>query len=97
MDREQFYRECAEILGTNHEFNPKQPMVTGRDGHPKVNTGRWDRSLGSGRFPGRGVIRLFGERVHVCLRDPVAVMSFDNPTAALKWLRENASPDPTAS
>lgn len=61
MTDEDFYAECAALLGTSHEGERFQ--------HYKRT--RWNnRSPGRGRFPGRGLIRCFGHSVHVALLDP---------------------------
>jgi hypothetical protein len=74
QDNKSFYDRCAELLGVEHEHRPFR--------HGRRN--RWNnREPGSGRFPGRGLIRLFGSRVHVALHQPVGVNRWfdDRPTA----------------
>lgn len=63
MDNEDFYNKCAELLGVDHDYLPfKYAYRT-----------RWNnRTPGSGRFPGRGIIRKFGSQIHVALNDPVS-------------------------
>lgn len=59
-----FYRRCAEILGTDYDCKPFA-------GHRRT---RWNnRAPGSGRFPGHGLIRLFGDTVQIVLRHPVVM------------------------
>jgi hypothetical protein len=63
MNNEQFYAECAALLGTTHEGKPFPYLHSRRT--------RWNnRIAGQGRFPGRGVIRVFGDSVHVALHSP---------------------------
>jgi hypothetical protein len=61
MDDATFYGACAAILGTTYDCTP----FTGR-----VRT-RWNnRRPGGGRFPEFGLIRLFGDHVHVAIHAP---------------------------
>jgi hypothetical protein len=63
MDNEDFYNKCAELLGVEHEYLPFT--------HYKRT--RWNnRTPGSGRFPGRGIIRKFGNQIHVALTNPIS-------------------------
>jgi hypothetical protein len=65
MTNEQFYAECAALLGTSHEGEPFQYRYRTR----------WNnRTPGQGRFPGKGIIRVFGNSVHVALTDPAISM-----------------------
>lgn len=58
---QRFYQACAELLGASHDYRP----------YPYSRRTRWNnRAAGNGRFPGFGVIRLFGECVHMQLRAP---------------------------
>jgi hypothetical protein len=61
---EGFYQRCAELLGVPYTYRP----------FPYRRRTRWNnRSAGNGRFEGRGLIRLFGQTVHVALNAPVRV------------------------
>jgi hypothetical protein len=62
---EEFYRECARLLGTVHTY---RPWIG-----PPPN--RWNnRHPGNGRFPGFGTIRMHApNRIHVALRHPVHI------------------------
>lgn len=61
MNDEQFYAECAALLGTTHEGTA----------FPYRKRTRWNnRTPGRGRFTGRGTIRVFGDIVHVALNNP---------------------------
>jgi hypothetical protein len=76
---EQFYAEVAEILGTTHDYR-----------EPKRRT-RWNaRQVGNGRFPGWGLVRLFGDAVLVCLRrgPPPLIRRFASREEALEFLRQ---------
>lgn len=56
-----FYEGCARLLGTSYDC---KPFV----GHKRT---RWNnRAPGGGRFPGFGLIRLFGDHVHIALHAP---------------------------
>lgn len=84
MDNEEFYRRCADLLGTSYD-------CTGLDAPYRT---RWNnRRPGNGRFPGFGIIRLHGEEVHVSLRHPIsASRHISGRAAAIEWLaREVAS------
>lgn len=78
MDNEEFYRRCAELLGTRYD-------CTGLSAPYRT---RWNnRSPGHGRFPGFGLIRLHGDDVHVSLRHPVSMnRHFGSRREALEWL-----------
>jgi len=57
-----FYQEVAAIIGGAHEGGPFEF-------HART---RWNnRTAGQGRYPGFGTVRLFGDIVHVALREPV--------------------------
>ena len=59
-----FYEECARLIGVEYGCKPF-PWKYSRPG-------RWNnRAPGSGRYPGFGTIRKYGEDIHVCLRYPV--------------------------
>jgi hypothetical protein len=77
-----FYQGCAELLGAEHQYRR----------FPYAKRTRWNnRTAGNGRFPGFGVIRLFGDRVHMQLRAPHALnrvfASRDEALAFLAGLR----------
>ena len=80
MDNETFYSNAAVILNTTHEHLPfKYGKRT-----------RWNnRSPGSGRFPDHGIIRVFGDKVHIALYDPMISKVCDSKEEALETLREN--------
>lgn len=60
---ESFYLQCAELLGTSYNCKP----------FPYSKRTRWNnRAPGSGRYPGFGTIRKFGNQVHMSLRHPVS-------------------------
>lgn len=83
MTNETFYNKCAELLGANHEYVP----------FPWAKRTRWNnRSPGSGRFEGFGIIRVFGDKVHVSLRYPVSVNKvFNSKEEVLVALSSNGS------
>lgn len=80
MENEEFYEICADILGATHE---------GR-AFTQYKRTRWNnRTPGRGRYPGFGIIRLFGNIVHVALLNPVTVTrTFDSREEAIAFLRE---------
>jgi hypothetical protein len=79
-----FYAACADLLGAEHVYRR----------FPFRRKTRWNNRLaGNGRFPGFGLIRLFGSHVHVHLRAPVAVNRwFESRESALSFLAELPAP-----
>lgn len=73
-----FYQRCADILGAEHHYQP----------YPYRRPNRWNnRAPGNGRYPGFGIIRLFGDRVHMQLRAPQSVNCwFNSRDEALAYL-----------
>lgn len=54
-EKEAFYAQCGEILGIEHNWNT-----------PVARRTRWNaRRIGNGRFPGYGLIRVYGDQVMV--------------------------------
>lgn len=91
---EDFYSQCAEILGTGHEFRDQVPRPkVSRDGVryiPSTTQTRWGpRSPGNGRFPGFGTIRLFWpETVQINLLNPKRIaITIEGRDKALDYLR----------
>jgi hypothetical protein len=75
---ELFYLEVAAILDV-----PCVEVV-----EPKRRT-RWNaRQPGNGRYPGRGLVRAFGDRVLVQLRVPPVTRWFETRRKALEFLRQ---------
>lgn len=80
MTDEEFYRRCAEILGTTYDCEP-----FAHDWRTRWN----NRKAGSGRFPGHGIIRLFGDQVQIALRSPVPIQtSIEGREVALEYLQQ---------
>lgn len=80
-----FYDECARILGAPHAYRNPPGRIT-----------RWNnRAPGNGRFPGRGLIRVFGpHHIQISLRRPVELHLLCHSTEeALKALRAVCRPD----
>lgn len=74
MTDEEFYRRCGEILGVEH---------TGKAFAHYART-RWNnRTPGRGRYPGRGIVRLFGNTVHIALTNPPCSKTIKGRQAAL--------------
>lgn len=66
LTNEEFYNECAKILGTVYDCKPFPWTHSRRT--------RWNnRAPGSGRFPGYGLIRCYGDVIHVALHKPVYI------------------------
>lgn len=77
---EGFYEECAELLNCD-EAHCKRPA--------QYRKNRWcNRMPGSGRFVGFGIIREYGTKVHVSLRNPVKINRwFDSRQEVLVYLQ----------
>jgi hypothetical protein len=73
-----FYQAYAELLGVNHAYRR----------FPYAKPTRWNnRAAGNGRYPGVGLVRLFGKSVHVQLRAPHNVNRwFSSREEALSFL-----------
>lgn len=79
-NNEEFYEEVATILDTQHHSNP----------FPYRYRTRWNnRAAGSGRFAGRGIVRCFGDQVHIALVEPNINKICSSKQEALELLREN--------
>lgn len=92
---EDFYGECAEILGTEHEYRDQVPRPkVSRDGvvyTPSTTQTRWGpRTPGNGRFPGFGLIRLFWPNtVQINLTKPKIIsITIEGREQALDYLRK---------
>lgn len=58
QEKQDFYKRCSEILGIDHVWNTPVPHRT-----------RWNnRNIGNGRFPGFGLIRIYGDKFVVTSR-----------------------------
>ena len=93
MKIDEFYRECEDILGVKTKYKEqklynKVDRETGEIYKVPTRATRWGgREPGNGRFPGRGMIRVFGSTIHVSLRDPVVsgiFSSFEDVLVALR-------------
>ncbi|WP_081162841.1 hypothetical protein [Ensifer aridi] len=86
IDRKTFYDECSRILGAPHVF--RAPL------RGKIN--RWNnRAPGNGRFPGYGLIRMYGSHhIQITLRRPaelnIVCHSKEEALTALRALRDSA-------
>jgi hypothetical protein len=93
---EDFYLTCAEILGASTTYKdatpfPRWDRETGQMYIPGTRATRWGgREPGNGRFPGFGIIRLFGPtNIQVCLTNPISVQRyFTSMDAVLIFLRK---------
>ncbi len=77
---EDFYGQCAEILGTEHVYR-----------EPASRPTRWGpRTPGNGRFPDFGMIRLFWPNtVQINLLQPKRIsITIEGRQKALDYLRE---------
>ncbi|RYF14259.1 MAG: hypothetical protein EOO77_14510 [Oxalobacteraceae bacterium] len=73
------YAEFAALLGTQHEG---QPFPWGR-------RNRWNnRIAGRGRFPGHGIIRIFGDVVHFAIHHPGVIRATVPTRESVAFLRE---------
>lgn len=80
MSHEEFYAAVAALLGTTHDF--VQPPREGA----KL---RWGpRTPGNGRFPGHGLVRIFGDKIHVALTTPFLTGVFGSKDSALAAIGE---------
>lgn len=79
MEDNEFYDAIAEILGTTH--TGVRPMFP----HKK----RWyNREPGRGRYPGYGIVRVFGSDVHMSFNAPVVFSAIvKGKSAAVDLLR----------
>lgn len=82
---EDFYTECAAILGTTDDC----------EAFTHYKRTRWNnRRPGRGRFPGFGLIRAFGDVVQIALHHPVQVNAvIEGRDAALEFLRAQVARD----
>lgn len=78
MEIEEFYEHCGRLLGVGHEGQP----------FPYYKRTRWNnRKPGQGRFPGRGIIRVFGSQVHIALTNPALHKICDSKEECLNVLK----------
>jgi len=76
MEKKEFYDKIASILGASHEYSTFNDVIYRFiDGKPcPTNATRWGgRSPGNGRFPGFGIVRLYGNTVHIALTKPIGI------------------------
>lgn len=87
---EDFYKECAKHLNVEIKINPIKPVVgVDRHGRPRTtNRNRWGpRNPGNGRFDGFGLIRVYGNKVHVSLYRPILINKlFDSKEEFIDFL-----------
>lgn len=93
MELEEFYQRCAGLLGTEHDYHdpPKSELRLRYDGTiSNTYKNRWNnRDAGNGRFPGRGIVRVYGPScVYVVLRDPPLVGTYPSLDDALTAIRQ---------
>ena len=69
-----FYAKCGNILGIEHAWNDPVPRRT-----------RWNaRFIGNGRFPGFGLIRIYGREIMVTSR--AGTKMFSDPEKVFEYL-----------
>ena len=80
MLREEFYEECARILGCEYEG----------EAFTSYKRTRWNnRRAGQGRFPGFGTIRHYGDDIHVALRHPItSIGTFKTEEEVISFLEK---------
>jgi hypothetical protein len=83
-----FYQAVGDLLGVPHEATPLDKPGFNRLGEPTATSraARWDRRPGNGRYPGHGIARVYGDRVHLALRSPLLVGSYASMDQALQAL-----------
>ena len=91
--KKDFYEKVADIIGMRHEYNDYNDKIFRRDretGLPcMTNSSRFvGRAPGNGRFPGVGLVRRFGETIHITLTNPQAHGTFTCEEEALDFLRK---------
>lgn len=75
MNDLEFYEKCAELLGIEFEDNS----------FTQYRRTRWNnRKPGNGRYPGYGIIRVFGDKVHVAFKNHHAI--HNSKEEVLEWL-----------
>jgi len=78
-EKEAFYAQCGEILGIEHNWNA-----------PVKRRNRWNaRRIGNGRFPGYGLIRVYGNQVMVTNKQGTKM--YKSADEVLRMLEESAS------
>jgi hypothetical protein len=88
LGEQRFYEACASLLGASYDYRP----------YPFQRPNRWNNRVpGNGRFIGHGVIRLFGERVHMQLRRPRLQRWFNSREEALEALARAVAMAPGAA
>lgn len=78
---EGFYLECAKLLEcADHTYRV----------YPYTKRTRWNnRGAGNGRYPGHGIVRMFGPNtIHVSLYSPRLSGQFKSPEAVYAAIRE---------
>ncbi len=94
MEVKEFYKACEDILDAKTEYEEKvlYTKYNHETGEPyKIPTrgSRWGgREPGNGRFPGKGLIRVFGSIIHVSLNDPKIQRTFNSFEEVLAALEE---------
>ncbi len=95
---EKFYSDCAEILGTEHQYSDGIPRPKidreGKTYIPSTRATRWGgREPGNGRFPGFGLIRLYWpDLVSIRLRHPKNIhTNIIGRDKALQYLRQEVN------
>lgn len=92
MKIDEFYEECGKILGVSTEYKEQKlynkfDRETGQKYKVPTRGNRWGgREPGNGRFPKRGLIRVFGNSIHIALHTPKLnglYNSFDEALIAL--------------
>lgn len=77
MNNLDFYLECARILETDHNGDP----------FPYGKRTRWNnRKPGQGRFDQYGIIRIFGNSIHLAFHSPQLHRIFESKQQCLEFL-----------
>ncbi len=94
MEDSEFYKACEDILGVKTEYKEEKIQTkfsreTGEEYAQQTRATRWGgREPGNGRFPGCGLIRIFGNQIQVALKNPSICGIFNSHEDVLEALKE---------
>ena len=90
MTEEEFYKKIGEILQCDTAYKDNKPSPyynrhTNKIESAMTKASRWGgREPGNGRYPGKGIVRIVGDQVHVALRCPLINETYASMEDALK-------------
>lgn len=88
MTNLEFYEECGRILGVEYDKPTweDRPRINRYDELVLTSRGRFaGRAPGNGRYPGYGVIRVFGSTIH--LASHKEIRTFKTKESVLDYLK----------